>query len=144
MDVLVIEIIWYMDIPIATVYAIVSGDIFCKSLLHRSFVQRHNIGVGSEIQLSDEGCLVRVIKSSGEVLLPKTNTVFDRWFLFRRQLKPYISHGYARILFTSGIETFNELRDHRSSIGKIRGIGPVTTTRIQNMFVQDINHVPSL
>ena len=134
MDVLVIKIDWYLDIPIAKVYAIVSGDISFISLLHRSFVQRHSIGIGSELQLSEEGCIIRVIKSSGDVLLPTTNTIFDRWFLFRTQLEPHISHGYARILFVSGIETVHELRDRRGSVGQIRGIGPVTTTRIQNMF----------
>jgi hypothetical protein len=133
MSVLVIKIDWYLDIPIATISEMVSGDISYKSLMHRSFIQRYNIGVGSIIQLSEEGCIVRVIESSG-AKLSRTNTVFDRWFLFRKQLKPYISHGYAKILFLSGIETVLELRDHMASVGKIRGIGPVTTTRIQNMF----------
>jgi hypothetical protein len=134
MSVLVIKINWYLDIPIATVYSTVSGGISYLSLLHRSFVQRQKIGVGSEIHVSEEGCLVRVIKSSGQVLLPTTNTVFDRWFLFKTQLEPYISHGYARILFVSGIETIQELRDRKLSIGKIRGIGPVTSSRIQSLF----------
>jgi hypothetical protein len=134
MDVLVIEIKWYLDIPIATVYSMISGAIFSTSLLHRSFVMRYSIGVGSEIHVSEEGYLVRVIQSSGEVILPSMNTVFDRWFLFKTQLKPYISHGYARIIFLHGIETIQELQDHRASIEQIRGIGPATANRIQSMF----------
>jgi hypothetical protein len=134
MDVCVVKIDWHLDIPIATVYVRASGDMMRTCLLHRSFVQRYEIGIGSELQVSTEGCLIRVIQSSGDVVLPNTNTVFDRWFLFRRQLKPYISHGYARILFVNGIETLRELSNRRASVGQIRGIGPVTATRIQKMF----------
>ena len=134
MDVLVIKIDWYLDVPIATVYSTVSGDILVTNLLHRSVVQRYNIGIGSEIHISEQGMLVRVIKSSGDVIFPPSNTIFDRWFLFRTQLEPHVSHGYARILFTSGIETVRELHDRGLSIGNIRGIGPVTVARIQSMF----------
>ena len=132
MDVLVIKIDWYVDIPIAKVYN-VSGDIFYTSLLHRSFVQRHKIGVGTHLRLQQNNLVERVIKSSGNIQLPETDSVFDRWFLFRAQLKPYVS-GYTRKLFIGGIESVRELRERRSSVGKIRGIGPVTTMKIHNML----------
>ena len=133
MDALVIHIDWYV-IPIAKVYTVVSGDIMYTSLFHRSFVQRYKIGVGTRLRLHQNGSVEQVIASHGDLLLPKTDSTFDRWFLFRAKLKPYVSYGYARKLFVDGIESVGELRDRRFSIGTIRGIGPATTIKIQNML----------
>jgi hypothetical protein len=134
MNVLVIKIEWCLDVPVATVYETISGDISHISLLHRSFVQRYKIGVGSEIRLSESGDNIERVNTEGDTLFPSTNTTFDRWFLFRTQLEPFVSRAYARILFLSGIETLRTLHDRMGFLGHIRGIGPVTVNRVQNMF----------
>jgi hypothetical protein len=135
MDVLVIHIDWFKEIPIGKVYDPVSGGIRYISLLHSSFVIRYNIGIGSVLQLSSGGTVLRrVVKSYGEVVVPKTADIFDRWYSFRTELLPYISPRFAMILFVSGIETVRALHDKRGVLENIRGIGPVTLKHILTMF----------
>lgn len=133
--VLVIAIRWHLETPIGTVYAPLSGDITQISLLHQSYLVRYRIGIGSELLISDKGYILQVTRSTKTELKPSANTPFDRWFLFRTQLRPYLSRKFARTLFVHGIETLPALQALGQSVGNIRGIGPVTVKHIQEMFL---------
>jgi hypothetical protein len=130
MEVLVIQIEWHLEMPIATVYSPVSGTILRVALLHRSYVIHNRIGIGTELMLSTNGFIVQVLRSAGDVILPPTQPVFAKWVAFKRQLAPSISHRVARLLFVNGVETVQDLKRRGMSIGQIPGIGPVTMNRI--------------
>jgi hypothetical protein len=128
--VLVLSIGWYQSMPIATVFNYTAGDSLRVSLLHRSYMLRYGIGIGSELQVSSNGFIVKVLQSAGEVVFPPDGTVFDSWFLLKHELSPTISPYIVRHLFRGGIRTLADIKRRGESIGQIRGIGPVATKRI--------------
>lgn len=137
MNVVVIEILWFHEMPIATVYNTVSWRISKVSLLQRSYVSEQNLGVGSKLRLSTNGFIQRVLFSSGYVDDRVPTTVFDRWFVFKNKLEQhFLSRKFARLLFLQGVDTFEKLESAQMRIGQLSGIGPVTTQRIQDMFAQ--------
>ena len=142
-QVFVLSIEWHREMPIATVFNYVVDDYVRVSLLHRSYMLRYGIGIGSELQLSSNGFIVKVLKSAGEVILPPEGTVFDPWFLLKRELSPAISPYIARHLYRGGIRTVSDIKRRGESIGQIRGVGPVTTQRILTVLGQDRSHAPS-
>jgi hypothetical protein len=132
MEVLILEIDWVLDFPIAIVTD--NEVVFRLSLLHRSFVQRHQIGVGTRLQLSTTGFIQQVLESTGgHAPPPKTPDIFDKWFLLYRQMKPFLSRHVSRILFLHGLETISDVVRYQQSVGQIHGIGPVTARSIQKM-----------
>jgi hypothetical protein len=132
MNALIVSINWDHEIPIATVQA--KDGIFRISLLHRSYMKQNNIGIGSEIMVSNLGYIQHVIKSSGYTP-PVSGDVFDKWFLLQRSLRPYLPNHVIRILFLNGIETLPELKRRHQSVDQLRGIGPVISNRIRSMFI---------
>jgi hypothetical protein len=133
--VLVICIRWYLETPIGTVYSPLSGNITQISLLHQSYLTRYCIGIGSELLISDNGYIIRVTKPTKTEIKPSVSTCFDRWFLFRAQLRPFLSQKFARTLFGHGVETLGALQALGQTVGNLYGIGPVTVKRIQEMFL---------
>jgi hypothetical protein len=135
MDVVITEIMWYGEIPIATVIEISTGNRRRISLMHQSYINRYRIGIGSELHVSSKGFVEHVKTESDEVSVPKRFGVFTRWFLFRQQMTPMISIGVARRLFSHGIETLTDIQSrHDSEIGQIRGIGPVAIGNIRRLI----------
>jgi len=136
MDVLVLHIKWVRDIPIAKVYDVVDGTIFRVSLLHRSYMCRYRIGVGTVLRVSSNRFITHVLSVTEHThYAPSNDAAFDRWFVFRNQVQPYLPLGTARKLFRSGIETIQELQRRVHDVSLIRGIGPVASIRIQQMLL---------
>ena len=133
MEVHILEIGWLLDFPIAIVTD--NNVIFRLSLMHCSFVQRHQIGVGTRLQLSTAGFIEQVLESTGGHTAPPQMTpdIFDKWFLLYRQMKPFLTRHVSRILFLHGLETLADVVRYQQSVGQIHGIGPVTTRSIQAM-----------
>jgi hypothetical protein len=134
MDVCVTHVLWHGDMPVATVCESLSRRTRIISLLHKSFMSRYQIGIGSKLRVSHDGFLLDVLEEKGEVILPTESTVFTKWFLFKSETTPMISTKVARLLFLNGMETITDVRLHDVSLAKINGIGPVTMGRIQNMI----------
>ena len=132
MEVRILSLEWCMEMPIATVVG-TTGAVFRICLLHRSFLQRHHLGVGSRLQVSALGFFQKVIEATGGYKPPATQTVFDAWFVLYPQLTPFVSKRVARILFLHGLQTVDAIGRYRQSVEQIHGIGPVTARRIRAM-----------
>ena len=134
MEVRILSMAWQQEMPIATVVG-ATGTVFRVCLLHRSFLQRHQVGVGSRLQVSDTGFLLGVIEATGGSTTPATpRTVFDEWFDLYSQLTPFLSKHVARILFLHGFKTVDAIGRYQHSFEKIHGIGPTTERRIRAMW----------
>jgi hypothetical protein len=134
MNVHIVSINWDREIPIATVEAN-DMTLYRVSLLHRSYMKKHNIGIRSEIRVSHMGFIQYVITSTGYIGAPPVqNDVFDKWFLLQHGLRPYVPNYVIRILFLNGIETLSELKQRHLSVGQLRGIGPVMAKKIHSIF----------
>lgn len=135
-----LQITWKHDLPIAKVYSVVDGAIFRVSLLHRSYQCRYGIGIGSTLRVSMNRFIIHGINPvRHDHQYPNTESVFNRWFLFRKQLKPHLSPSVAKKLFLRGIETVDELRRRVHEVQEIRGIGPVAATRIRQMLLTHVS-----
>ena len=132
MNVLIIDINWDREIPVATVQE--HDASFRVSLLHRSYMKEHNIEIGSTIRVNHMSYIEHVIKSTGYVGPPADGDVFDKWFLLQRELRPYVPIHVIRILFMNGIDTLPELRRRHLSVDQLRGIGPAITKKIRSIF----------
>ena len=133
MEVRILSMEWQQEMPIATVVG-TTGTVFRLCLLHRSFLQRHQIGVGSRLHVSDTGFLLNVIEATGGFTAPATPpTAFDEWFDLYAQLAPFLSKHVARILFLHGLTTVDAIGRSQQSLEKIHGIGPKTERRIRAM-----------
>ena len=133
MEVRILSMEWQQEMPIATVVG-TTGTVFRMCLLHWSFLQRHQIGVGSRLHVSDTGFLLNVIEATGGSTAPATPpTAFDEWFDLYPQLTPFLSKGVARILFLHGLTTVDAIRRYQQSLENIHGIGPKTERRIREM-----------
>ncbi len=119
MNVLVVAISWDREMPIATVRAGSVGAIFRISLLHRSYMKEHNIGLGSELRVSHQGYIQHIIKSTRYVGPPAGIDAFDKWFLLKQELHPYLSNHVIRILFLNGIETKSESKIRQTSVDQL-------------------------
>jgi hypothetical protein len=133
MEVLILHIDWFLDLPIATVAAAAQVP-FRLSLLHRSFVQRYHITLDTRLCLSTTRFIQKVFVADtvGYYIPTPTQTVFDRWFLLRRQLKPFLSPRVCLLLFTHGLETIDDIGRYQS-FSQIHGIGPVMSRKIHAM-----------
>jgi hypothetical protein len=141
MDVVVIDILWINKVPIATVYSELAGDIFSVNLLHEAFVQRHGIGKGSSLHLTDARYIVSTTTATHEYV-PRpvsdidhdTEHLFRSWFVFRAYFKGALTNKVLRLLFLAGIDTVENLRRHSTALGHIPGIGPATRKVIRSLF----------
>ena len=132
MEVHVLSLDWCLEMPVATVVS-TTNAIFRLCLLHRSFLQRHHIGIGSRLQISDTGFFQKVLEATGGATTPPSRTAFDAWFVLYPQLIPFMSKRVARILFMHGLQTVDAIGRYRQSVEDIHGVGPVAARQIREM-----------
>lgn len=124
---------WHLGFPLGIVKDMRNGQLFKVGLVHRTFVKRDHIGPGSLLEVSADG--IHIIRSvrPGEYLSrsSESSNVFDRWFLFRRILGPYLPKHTMLILFRSGLETVASVVDNVGTVIQIPGIGPVAQAKIR-------------
>ena len=133
MEVRILSLDYYMEMPIATVVG-TTGNVFRLCLLHRSFLRRHRMGIGSRLQVTETGYFIKVLEATGYPTSPNTTrTIFDTWFNLYNTIKPFVSKRVARILFLYGLQTVDAIGSYRHCVEQIHGIGPVTARRIRTM-----------
>lgn len=124
---------WHLGFPLGSVRDTRDGRLFKVGLVHQTFVNRDHIGPGSLLEVSADG--VHIIQSvrPGDYLSRsfESSDVFDRWFLFRRVLGPYLPKHIMFMLFRSGLETITSVMDNVGTVLQIPGIGPVTQAKIR-------------
>jgi hypothetical protein len=111
---------WFHDVPFVRV-----STEFDVCVLHRSFLQRYQIGPGSVLRLWRDRAITQVVSHGPPLSLDTTH--FGRWFAFRQLDLP---RSVLLRLFRAGIETQQDLMRQKTTVDRIPGIGPVTKRRI--------------
>lgn len=127
--VVVLSVEWCRGFPVGLVRD-GRNTPFRLGLVHRVYVSRHRIGPGSVLEVSADG--VHIIRSlrPGDSVAHESGSVFDRWFLVRQTLAPYLPKHIMLTLFRSGLETFSAVADAVGTVLQISGIGPVAQMKI--------------
>ena len=136
MQVHVDRIRWMRSVPVAEVTPTGGGPSFPLCLLHRTFLARYGIGVGTLVRISETGLVEAVIQSAGTVEGPSSEqlTEFDAWVAFRTRLSPHLPPRVLLTLFSSGISTYDILEQRKDLLLNIHGIGPATERRIRDIL----------
>ena len=119
------SIIWINHLPIA--YTEDDRIIF---LVHRAWVNKNNVGVGSTLILHDRAFVLDATPGPTFQLI-SPDDIYGRYFEFRQRMKGVVNMRTIHQLFTHDVRSMSDIC--RADLYRIKGVGRVTRGRLRNV-----------